>query len=172
MLGSPHLSPSNGRHIRRPPQSLVLDRGYYYESGGLRTPSIEDFKDLNLAHHTHQSYPFTRPNPHASSSASADLPSRIAALNRRAAIVSANLAHLTAVVKPLESTKPEKLSQNDLHGMHQEGVGLVEAMGAFEEQMAEVLGILARLVREKRRSGETAGIEEEWEFGRGRKRIL
>jgi hypothetical protein len=73
MLGSPHLSPFNCRYIRRPPQSLALDLGYYYESGGLRTPSIEDFKDLNLAHHTHQSYLFTRPNPHASSFASADL---------------------------------------------------------------------------------------------------
>jgi hypothetical protein len=169
MFGPPFPLPYNRCYMRHPPHYPDWDPSHYYDSGGSRTPSTEDLSSPSLTPYT-QPYPFTHPNPHVPSSSPTDLPSRIAALNRRAAIVSANLAHLTAVVKPLESTKPENLSKGHLHDLHQEGVGLVEAMGAFEEQMEEVLVVLAGLVGERKSSRK--GVEGEWAFERSRKRVF
>jgi hypothetical protein len=82
------------------------------------------------------------------------LPARVSALNRRAAIVSANLAHLTAVVKPLETVKLEELSDGHVSDMWHEGMALGTAMEEFGEQMDEVSAILEELLatrmREKR----------------------
>jgi hypothetical protein len=80
-----------------------------------------------------------------------DLPSRVQALNRRAAIVSANLAHLTTVVKPLETIKPEELSDTHLNDMWQEGENLGHAMDEFKEQMEEVSLILQELLMARRK---------------------
>ncbi|KAI1572747.1 hypothetical protein PtrEW4_004061 [Pyrenophora tritici-repentis] len=110
-------------------------------------------------HHRHQNYTYDynylhettlSPHPHPFSQSShtledipiptftpADLPSRLLALNRRAAIVSAALAHLSAVVKPLETTKSEDLTENQLQDIWEEGVGLGRAMEEFREQMEE-----------------------------------
>jgi hypothetical protein len=98
-------------------------------------------------------YPLIPPNAYTPSPS---LPSRIASLNRRAALVSVHLAHLTAVVAPLESTKAEKLNEGQVWDMHAEGVGLVNALKEFEEVVDEVLrGLLG--VLEKRGSGEGEG---------------
>jgi hypothetical protein len=87
-----------------------------------------------------------------------DLPSRVQALNRRAAIVQANLAHLTTVVKPLESIKPEELSDNHLSDMWQEGVSLGDAMEEFKTQMEEVSLILEDLLASRRKKKMVGGI--------------
>jgi hypothetical protein len=63
--------------------------------------------------------------------------------------VSTHLVHLTAVVKPLETTKPENLNQGQLWDMHTEGVGLVGALREFEEVMDEVLKGLAGVLEER-----------------------
>ena len=62
--------------------------------------------------------------------------------------------------------------------MHQEGVGLIEAMGAFEEQMHEVIGVLDEMLRARRGAEKVREKEKgaemewglDWEFGRERTR--
>jgi hypothetical protein len=110
-----------------------------------------------------------------------ELPSRIAALNRRVNLVTAHLAQLTTVVKPLESTKPEKLNQRQLWDMQHKGHGLVVALNRFEEQvyevmqaLTEVLDVRDEMVVEDARAVRRMGVrgEEEWEVGqweRGRR---
>lgn len=102
------------------------------------TPSFEDF-------------PFSAFDSIKATS-TIDLPARIQALNRRAAIVSTSLAHLTAVVKPLESTKPEEVSDGQLGDMHYEGQVLGEAMEEFKEQMDEVKGMLQELLVSRKKA--------------------
>jgi hypothetical protein len=84
-------------------------------------------------------------------------------------------------VKPLESTKPEKLDQAQLLDMHREGHGLAVALNRFEEQVYEVMQAL-REVLERRDERVVEGAsavrrmgvrgDEEWEVGqweRGRR---
>jgi hypothetical protein len=125
MFGSSHPT---ARHLRRRQQNYSWDHGYLYQSELAPVPSYEDLS-IPTAIHT-----------------PIDLPSRVSALNRRAAIVSANLAHLTAVVKPLETTKPDDLSEAHLNDMWEEGVCLGKAMEEFREQMEEVSLILEELL--------------------------
>jgi hypothetical protein len=125
MFGSPHPT---SRHLRRRQQNYSWDHGYLYQSELAPVPSYEDL-----------SIPTAVRTP-------IDLPSRVSALNRRAAIVSANLAHLTAVVKPLETTKPDDLSEAHLTDMWEEGICLGKAMEEFREQMEEVSLILEELL--------------------------
>ena len=125
---------------RRPHLPLIWDNDYT----SLAAPSPPPHTHL----HPHSYFP--RPNPFPASRAASDLPSHVSALNRRAATVSAALEHLTSVVKPLESTKAENLSQSHLHDMHAEGVGLIEALHAFEEQTLEMLGTLGEMLRGRR----------------------
>ncbi|KAI4635291.1 uncharacterized protein J4E87_000241 [Alternaria ethzedia] len=125
MFGSPH---STSRHHRRRQQNYSWDHGYLYQSELTPVPSYEDLS-IPTAIHT-----------------PIDLPSRVSALNRRAAIVSANLTHLTAVVKPLETIKPDDLSEAHLSDMWEEGVCLGKAMEEFKEQMEEVSLILEELL--------------------------
>jgi hypothetical protein len=112
-------------------------------------------------------YPLIPPNPYTPSFHAPDLPSRIAALNRRATLVSTHLAHLTAVVKTLETTKPEHLNQGQLWDMHAEGAGLVSALKEFEEVVDEVLKGLVGVLEEREgyraRDGRRVR-EEEWRF--------
>jgi hypothetical protein len=131
MLGSP----STSRQLRRRQQNFACDHGYMYQSE--LTP-ISPFEDLSIT-----SFESFR--------APTDLPSRVQALNRRAAIVQANLAHLTTVVKPLETIKPEELSDNHLSDMWQEGVSLGDAMEEFKKQMEEVSLILEELLASRRK---------------------
>jgi hypothetical protein len=125
MFGSPHPS---SRQLRRRQQNYSWDHGYLYQSELTPAPSYEDL-----------SIPTAMHSP-------IDLPSRVSALNRRSAIVSANLAHLTQVVKPLETTKPDDLSEAHLTDMWEEGVCLGKAMEEFKEQMEEVGLILEELL--------------------------
>jgi len=125
MFGSPH---STSRHLRRRQQNYSWDHGYLYQSELTPVPSYEDLS-IPTAIHT-----------------AIDLPSRVSALNRRAAIVSANLTHLTAVVKPLETIKPDDLSEAHLSDMWEEGVCLGKAMEEFKEQMEEVSLVLEELL--------------------------
>jgi type II secretory pathway component PulF len=84
--------------------------------------------------------------------------------------VSATLAHLTAVVKPLETTTPEHLSRSQLADMLAEGAYLEQAMRAFEEQMEEVWEVLRAVVEKRGRRGEEREVAfeaEEWGFGSG-----
>lgn len=119
------------RHLRQRQQNYAWDSGYIYSTSH-SLPSLEDF---SLSH----------------SPAPIDLPSRVSALNRRAAIVSANLAHLTAVVAPLESAKPEDLTDVQLSDMWQESVALGNALEEFRGQMEEVGAILEELLGERKR---------------------
>lgn len=64
--------------------------------------------------------------------------------------MSANLAHLTAVAKPLETTTLDAISDELLSDMWEEGQGLGKAMEAFKEQMKEVSGLLQELLLRKR----------------------
>ncbi|KAE8857361.1 hypothetical protein PTNB29_08428 [Pyrenophora teres f. teres] len=112
------------RHHRH--QNYTYDYNYLHET--------------TLSPHPHPQPPLTLedlPLPLAPPLTPADLPSCLLALNRRAAIVSASLAHLTAVVKPLETTKPEELTENQLQDIWEEGAGLGRAMEEFREQMEE-----------------------------------
>jgi hypothetical protein len=150
------LSPS-AHHRRRP----TLSYSEYYT-----TPTAHSYPPINQ---------------YQTSLHKTDLPSRVAALNRRATIVTAHLAHLTAVVKPLESTKPEKLNQGQLLDMHREGHRLVVALNRFEEQVYEVMQVLTEVLEmrdervvEDARAMRRMGVkgEEEWEVGqweRGRR---
>ncbi|KAF2024216.1 hypothetical protein EK21DRAFT_94275 [Setomelanomma holmii] len=156
------------RSSRRP--KLIWDHGYWYdhELSRTRTPSLES---LSLS-------------PRQTTKTPTDLFSRVAALNRRAATVSAALAHLTAVVKPLETIKAEKLSQNQLVDMIAEGRYLSQAMEDFGEQLDECWALLTEVVKgrgkrerekEKEKEREIAVEEWDWEFGTresGRKRVL
>ncbi|KAH3950602.1 hypothetical protein HBI56_154000 [Parastagonospora nodorum] len=144
----PLTPPSSSRRLIRPAAPWHRNTRHYHESTLSRTPSLEDIHNPhhNSALHCHQPKPLTLPSPYTPSTRPHDLPSRISALNRRAAVVSAQLAHLTAVARPLESTKPERLSETQLYDMHQEGVGLVRALGMFEAQAKEVLEMLADLL--------------------------
>jgi hypothetical protein len=84
-------------------------------------------------------------------------------------------------VKPLESTKPEKLNQGQLLDMHREGHRLVVALNRFEEQVYEVMQVLTEVLEmrdervvEDARAMRRMGVkgEEEWEVGqweRGRR---
>jgi hypothetical protein len=128
-------SAPNSRQLRRRQQNFDWDHSFMYQS---ELAPISSFEDLTLP-----SFDSVR--------APTDLPSRVQALNRRAAIVSANLAHLTTVVKPLETIKPEELSDNHLHDMWQEGENLGHAMDEFKEQMEEVSLILQELLMSRRK---------------------
>jgi hypothetical protein len=131
MLGSPPTS----RQLRRRQKNLAWDHGYFYQS---EFAPIAPFEDLSIPSFESVRTP-------------TDLPSRVQALNRRAAIVQANLAHLTTVVKPLETIKPEELSDNYLSDMWQEGVNLGDAMEEFKAQMEEVSQILEELLVNRRK---------------------
>lgn len=61
---------------------------------------------------------FSSPNPFPAQKDATSLPSRVAALNRRAALVAKNLEHLTQVVKPLESVKAADVGMNHLRDVH------------------------------------------------------
>jgi len=66
------------------------------------------------------------------------------------------------VVKPLETTKPEDLSENQLQDMWEEGVGLGMAMEEFREQMEEVSRILEDFLGMRRirgRRGSARGLK-------------
>jgi len=67
---------------------------------------------------THMTQHFPSPNPFPAQKDAASLPSRVLALNRRAAVVAQNLEHLTTAVKPLESVKVGDLGMNHLRDMH------------------------------------------------------
>ena len=146
----------HGPRGRRPRLPILWDEDYTYDT---RTPSPPSLEPLHITEY------FPKPNPFVPSKAPSDLPSRVAALNRRAATVSAALEHLTTVVKPLESTKAENLSQTHLHDMHAEGVGLIEALHQFEEQTLEVLGVLGEMLKSRRDRVESVewDVEEDWE---------
>ena len=79
-----------------------------------------------------------------------DLPSRVGALSRRGAMLSTNLAHLTAVMEPLTNKKVDDVGERELRDILKEGRGLGEAMNEFEEQFEEVRELMKELVREKR----------------------
>lgn len=149
MYGPPlPLTPPFGARRQIRPAAPWHHNPRYYEPTLSRTPSLEDVR--NPRHdptlHCHQPKPLNLPSPYNPSTRPHDLPSRISALNRRAAVVSSQLAHLTAVARPLESIKPERLSETQLYDMHQEGVGLVRALGMLEAQAKEVLEMLAELL--------------------------
>lgn len=67
------------------------------------------------------------------------------------------------MVEPLETNKPEALSQTHLFDMHQEGEGLVRALGMFEKQAEEVLGMLAELLNQG--GGREDCVDWDWEEG-------
>ncbi|KAI8933382.1 hypothetical protein NX059_009996 [Plenodomus lindquistii] len=92
------------RPLARRQQNYAWDQGYMYQS------KIGPSYDSYPLQSPHLTTPF-------------NLHSRIAALNRRAAIVSANLAHRTTVGKPLKHTKLNDLTETQLQGMEYEGVG-------------------------------------------------
>jgi hypothetical protein len=174
----PH-SPYSG-HCVRPSLPWRYPSSAYHESGSPRTPSPPYVTPTKIhhepVHRYNRHYPLHDPNPYSPSLTPRDIQSRIAALNRRAVIVSAQLAHLTSVVKPLETHKPDTLSQTHLHDMHQEGVGLVNALGMFEKQAEEVLGMLAELLGEGGRRQEVRDWDWEgewsgWERGRMRGKV-
>jgi hypothetical protein len=128
-------SPPTSRQLKRRQQNFVWDQSYVYQS---ELGPIPSFEDLSIP-----SFEAVR--------APTDIPSRVQALNRRAAIVSANLAHLTTVVKPLETMKPEELSDNHLNDMYLESANLGNAMEEFREQMEEVSLLLEELLVNKRK---------------------
>jgi hypothetical protein len=68
------------------------------------------------------------------------------------------------VLHPLESTKSEALSQTRLHDMHQEGVGLVRALGMFKTQAQEVLEMLADVLGGGRDLREKVDLTWEWKW--------
>jgi hypothetical protein len=156
MLGSPLAT----RQLRRRRQNFAWDHGYVYQS---ELAPIFPFEDLSIPSFESVRTP-------------TDLPSRVQALNRRAAIVHANLAHLTTVVKPLETIKPEELSDNHLRDMWQEGVSLGDAMEEFKAHMEEVSMILEELLisRKKKMVGSVGIDSMRGGSGRGlmRRKIL
>jgi hypothetical protein len=151
MFGS--ASPTS-HHLRRRQQNYSWDHGYLYQSEPEPVPSYEDLSIPNAIH------------------SPVDLPSRVSALNRRAAIVSKNLDHLTAVVKPLEKIKPDDLSESHLSDMWEEGVCLGKAMEEFKEQMEEVSLILEELLIGRKKAmkvlgGVGMGLESSRSMSRG-----
>ncbi|KNG46103.1 pq loop repeat-containing protein [Stemphylium lycopersici] len=129
---------------------MQLEWGYIYTSDITPIPSYEDFT----------------PRPAILSLTS--LPSRVGALNKRAAIVSANLAHLTAVVKPLETMKREEIVESHLNDIWDEGYALGKAMEEFKEQIDEVSEILRDMTSGRRKvSKAVSGACVAGEDGRG-----
>jgi hypothetical protein len=141
----------------------------YYESHG---PSVNP----SILQHP---FPSMLPNLHQPSFTTRDLPSRTAALNRRAAVVSTALTHLTTVIRPLETVQVRDLTHPQLHDMYRERMELVQAIREFEEQAEEVLEILAQVLT-RRGVGPTRGWNREgveewgvegWERGRGERTV-
>ena len=110
--------------------------------------------DYSYIHETLLSHP--SPFPHLTSLEHVPLPLSKPPLQIPTDLPS--LAHLTAVVKPLETIKPEDLSENQLQDMWEEGLGLGMAMEEFREQMVVVSGILEELLGVRRR-GSTKGLK-------------
>ena len=99
-----------------------------------------------------------------------DLPSRVRALNRRANIVSATLAHLTTAVKPLETNKREELNDGHLRDIHYETQEVMGALEDFTGQMEEVRLMMQELCSGRRNVGpgwEMRSREREWARGKG-----
>ncbi|KAH9882405.1 hypothetical protein J1614_000641 [Plenodomus biglobosus] len=132
---------------RRHHQNYTWDKGTIYTTCTLPHPPWSPYP------------PPSSPHTLAPAPAPSSLPSRIAALNRRAAIVSANLAHLTTVVKPLETTPLDCLTEAQLLDMEFERAGLEHAMREFREAMGEV-GDLLREIRGRMGWGRIGGVEE------------
>lgn len=146
-----HL-PAPGRPFRRH-RDFDWDHEYVYHTDSALPPSFDD------------SSPPMSPGPVSAN----DLPSRISALNRRAAVVSGNLTHLNAVVKPLESTKVHELSDWHIKDLCDEYQCLAEAMTDFVEQMREVYDMMQEVYATRRKAvgGWEKVRDREWSRGKG-----
>ncbi|KAL6706261.1 hypothetical protein ACN47E_005996 [Coniothyrium glycines] len=110
-----------------------------------------------------------RPSPQSAPATRNELPSRISALNRRAAVVSGSLAHLNAVVKPLEFNKAHEISDWHMKDLCDEYQGVAEAISDFVEQMREVFELMREMNGSRRKTvGSWEKIRErEWIRGKG-----